>query len=126
VKAVAVDVYNKTSSPVPNSWTSLSRLCITKPMSAGGRPTDDPKGTLVAVRLSARQVLALQRRARQEDTGLSEAIRRCLDEWAAAPAAQKRSSPPRPSRRTKKEPIKQPAAPSRARSMPRRKRRITK
>ena len=53
-------------------------------MATGGRPTDDPKGTLVALRLSARQVNVLAQRSRREDTGLSEAIRRCIDEWAAA------------------------------------------
>jgi hypothetical protein len=48
----------------------------------GGRPTDDPKQTLVAVRLAARQMRVLEARAKREGVGLSEAIRRCLDEWA--------------------------------------------
>jgi len=49
----------------------------------GGRPTNEPKPTLVAVRLAARQVRALEARATREGVGLSEALRRCLDEWAA-------------------------------------------
>jgi len=44
-----------------------------------GRPTDDPKETLVAVRLSDRQLVPLQRRARAEGTSLSEALRRTVD-----------------------------------------------
>jgi len=49
---------------------------------AGGRPTDDPKETLVAVRLSDRQLVPLQRRARAEGTSLSEALRRTVDDWS--------------------------------------------
>ena len=49
----------------------------------GGRPTDDPKPRLVAVRLAARQMRALQVRAKREGIGLSEALRRCVDEWAS-------------------------------------------
>jgi hypothetical protein len=49
---------------------------------AGGRPTDDPKETLVAVRLSDRQLVPLQRRARIEGTSLSEALRRVVDDWS--------------------------------------------
>ena len=51
---------------------------------AGGRPTDDPKGTLVAVRLSDRQVRVLEARAQREGVSLSEALRRCVDACAAA------------------------------------------
>jgi hypothetical protein len=51
---------------------------------AGGRPTDDPKETLVAVRLAERQVGTLEARARREGLTVSEALRRCIDEWAAA------------------------------------------
>ena len=40
----------------------------------GGRPTDDPKPTLVAVRLAARQMRVLKVRAKREGIGLSEAI----------------------------------------------------
>ena len=58
----------------------------------GGRPTKDPKGTLVAVRLSGRQVHVLERRSRREATGLSEALRRCVDEWAAAQDAMSTQS----------------------------------
>ena len=47
-----------------------------------GRPTDDPKETLVAVRLSDRQLIPLQRRARTEGTNLSEALRRTVDGWS--------------------------------------------
>lgn len=45
-----------------------------------GRPTDDPKTQLVAVRLTPRQVKLVERRAEQEAVSISEAIRRCLDE----------------------------------------------
>jgi hypothetical protein len=72
-------------------------LCITKLM-PGGRPTKDPKGTLVAVRISDRQTQVLEVRAHREGIGLSEAIRRCVDEWAAAstrpPGTFARSRPP--------------------------------
>ena len=60
--------------------TSVCGLCITI-LVPGGRPTDDPKGTLVAVRLSDRQLAVLNRRAQRESISLSEAIRRCVDEW---------------------------------------------
>lgn len=53
----------------------------------GGRPTDDPKGTLVAVRLAARQLRAIEERAKREGIGLSEALRRCVDEWASSRSA---------------------------------------
>jgi hypothetical protein len=61
----------------------------------GGRPTDEPKQTLVAVRLAARQMRVLESRAKREGVGLSEALRRCLDEWAvhkysASPSQSKR------------------------------------
>jgi hypothetical protein len=77
---MATIVYNKTSNVARTAARPSSR--ITKPKK-GGRPTKDPKGTLVAVRLSGRQVQILERRSHREDTGLSEALRRCLDEWAA-------------------------------------------
>ena len=48
----------------------------------GGRPTDDPKETLVAVRLASRHVAALERRTRAESISLSEALRRTVDDWA--------------------------------------------
>ncbi len=85
-----------------------------KKMTAGGRPTSDPKGTLIAVRLSARHVHVLEQRSRREETGLSEAMRRCLDEWAIAQVLRRPTStrtapaglkppagapPPRPTRR---------------------------
>ena len=62
----------------------------------GGRPTDDPKQTLVAVRLAARQMRALKARAKREGIGLSEALRRCVDEWASTssrPASEPRARP---------------------------------
>lgn len=65
----------------------------------GGRPTDDPKQKLVAVRLAARQLRAVEGRARREGIGLSEAVRRCLDEWVALNP----SSPPRARRPTREE-----------------------
>ena len=68
---------------------------------AGGRPTDNPKGTLVAVRLSERQLRVLQARARRESVSLSEAVRRCVDDCAAsAPAPSSgRVRPPTPEER---------------------------
>jgi len=51
----------------------------------------DPKGTLVAVRFSDRQLLPLQRRAKAEGISLSEAVRRCVDHWAQT---QPRARPP--------------------------------
>jgi hypothetical protein len=68
----------------------------------GGRPTADPKGTLVAVRFSERQLVVLRRRARHDGTGLSEALRRCVDEWAAIqpqPSRPAKSRPPTPAER---------------------------
>jgi len=61
----------------------------------GGRPTDDPKQTLVAVRLAARQLHALEARAQREGIGISEALRRCVDEWASSTSSRLASSPPR-------------------------------
>jgi hypothetical protein len=72
---------------------TAEEFCITE-LVAGGRPTDDPKGKLLAVRLADRQLRALQARARREDVSLSEALRRCVDAWTASP-----SSPPAPPRR---------------------------
>jgi hypothetical protein len=74
-------VYNKTLT-TRTATPAAQRSRITKPRK-GGRPTKGPKGTLVAVRLSGRQVHVLERRSRREATGLSEALRRCVDEWAA-------------------------------------------
>ena len=48
-----------------------------------GRPTDDPKSTLVAVRLAAGQMRVLKLRAKREGISLSEALRRCVDSWAS-------------------------------------------
>ena len=59
----------------------------------GGRPTDDPKPTLVAVRLAARQMRALETRAKREGIGLSEALRRCVDEWASSTSSRGTSEP---------------------------------
>ena len=58
----------------------------------GGRPTQDPKGKLVAVRLASRQLRVLEARARREGIGISEALRRVVDDWASAPSS--RPSPP--------------------------------
>ncbi len=65
----------------------------------GGRPTDDPKPMLVAVRLAARQMRVLKVRAKREGIGLSEALRRCVDEWASS----RRASEPRAQPLTKDE-----------------------
>jgi hypothetical protein len=72
----------------------------------GGRPTQDPKETLIAVRLSTRQLRVLQARAQREQVALSEALRRCVDEWAAGAAAARRApTAPAPRRpRTSKTP----------------------
>ena len=59
----------------------------------GGRPTDDPKQTLVAVRLSARQMRTLEARAKRECIGLSEALRRCIDEWTSSTVSRPASEP---------------------------------
>jgi hypothetical protein len=55
---------------------------------ARGRPTWDPKGTLVAVRLNKHQHHILTQRARQEGISLSEAMRRCVVAWAATQPAR--------------------------------------
>jgi hypothetical protein len=80
----------------------------------GGRPTQDPKETLIAVRLATRQLRVLQARAQREHVALSEALRRCVDEWAAGAAGARRAPtppPPAPRRRTAKTPPP-PAVPS--------------
>jgi hypothetical protein len=70
----------------------------------GGRPTDDPKPTLVAVRLAARQRSVLEARAKREGVALSEALRRCLDEWAQLSSPpSKRVAKPRPLTRQERE-----------------------
>jgi len=79
---VASVMYNKTmTANTPTAPRLHPRMTTT---TRGGRPTTEQKGELVAVRLSGRQLHALERRSRREDTGLSEALRRCLDEWTAA------------------------------------------
>ncbi len=52
------------------------------------RPTNDPKGTMLAVRVAARHVEMLGRRAARDQVSVSEALRRYLDE-----AAQGQRSP---------------------------------
>jgi hypothetical protein len=69
----------------------------------GGRPTTDPKPRLIAVRLAKRQLDALQARCRREGVGLSEALRRCIDEWTAATASPRRRSPSPEERETFKQ-----------------------
>jgi len=65
---------------------------------AGGRPTLEPKETLVAVRLAGRQRVVLEQRARRDGVALSEALRRCVDEWAAwsYSTANPQARPPTP------------------------------
>ena len=58
----------------------------------GGRPTSDPKGTLIAVRLANRHVQWLRDRAASEGVSLSEALRRLLDQQA--PPKPLRGRPP--------------------------------
>jgi len=48
----------------------------------GGRPTLEPKRTLIAVRLADRHVRWLRGRAAREGVSLSEVLRRLLDEQA--------------------------------------------
>jgi hypothetical protein len=70
----------------------------------GGRPTDDPKPTLVAVRLAARQMHVLEARAKGDGVALSEALRRCLDEWASLRSSPStREAKPRPLTREERE-----------------------
>ena len=74
-----------------------------KELVPGGRPTDDPKGKLLAVRLADRQMRALQARARREGVSLSEALRRCVDAWIGSPPSPasrpRRGRPPMPEER---------------------------
>jgi hypothetical protein len=65
----------------------------------GGRPTADPKGKLVAVRLAARHVRLLERRAAAERVSVSEALRRYLDEQVARTPAAARGRAPTPEER---------------------------
>ena len=119
--AAPAAVYNKSRNTGRKNVTAMAAVCITKVVAVLGRPTDDPKGKLVAVRLSARQVQALEQRSRREDTGLSEAVRRCVDDWAAAQPAQPKSAP-----RSKQAAVKPPAVASRKRPTPHRKARSAK
>lgn len=114
-------MYNKTQESARARLTTPPIACITKPMATGGRPTDDPKGTLVALRLAARQVRVLTQRSRREDTGLSEAIRRCIDEWATAHGAHR--TPPT---RSKPEAVSPRTGPTRTAPTRRRTRRSPK
>lgn len=62
---------------------------------AGGRPTSDPRGYLLAVRLPERHVRLLRERAGRENISLSEALRRFLDGClATAPRPQARKPTP--------------------------------
>ena len=80
------------NSPALSRWRDF---CITE-FVRRGRPTWDPKGTLVAVRLNTRQHRILVHRAQLERITVSEAVRRCVDGWAA-------SQPPRVRQPTKEE-----------------------
>ena len=53
-------------------------------MARRGRPTNDPKGTMLAVRVSERHVELLEARAAHDEVSVSEALRRYLDEAVAA------------------------------------------
>jgi hypothetical protein len=57
------------------------------------RPTDDPKGTMLAVRLATRHVQLLEWRAARDHISVSEALRRYLDEAGHGTQAP-RSRPP--------------------------------
>lgn len=50
-----------------------------------GRPTSDPKSTLLAVRLAERHVRFLQDRAERGGVSLSEALRLVLEESISSP-----------------------------------------
>jgi hypothetical protein len=49
-------------------------------MARTGRPTNDPKGSVLTVRVAARHLRMLEQRAAAEHVTLSEALRRYLDE----------------------------------------------
>lgn len=59
----------------------------------------------MAVRLASRQLHALEARARREGIGISEALRRVVDDWASAPPSRlsptsvPRARPPTPDER---------------------------
>jgi hypothetical protein len=80
-------------------------VALDRPVVRGYEPPPeerDPKQTLVAVRLAARQARALKARAKREGIGLSEALRRSVDEWASSTSLP-RTSEPRPRPLTKDE-----------------------
>ena len=59
------------------------RICYTlyvKHAPQRGRPTNDPKTQLVAVRLPIRHLRLVERRAKSDDVTFSEALRRFLEE----------------------------------------------
>src|SRR5262249_29866130 len=62
--------------------TTMMDFCMTE-FARRGRPTSDPKGVLVTVRLNKHQHHILTQRARRERITLSEALRRCVVAWAA-------------------------------------------
>jgi hypothetical protein len=126
--SIAMDdpLYNKT---VRGLLTEQRRGLYNKTM-AGGRPTDDPKDTLVAVRLSDRQLQPLQRRAKAESITLSEAVRRCVDHWVTTrprtrpPTKEERETPrTRPPTKEERETFDQLRAVFGAAPAPRRRRR---
>jgi len=57
-----------------------------------------PKESLVAVRFSERQLVVFHWRARNDGTGLSEATRRCVGDWAVS-ERRERGPQPKPARR---------------------------
>lgn len=63
-----------------------------------GRPTSDPKTSLVAVRLAQRHVQLLEELARRDGVSISEALRRVLDERTGSPEPPAR----RPTREERK------------------------
>ena len=76
-----------------------------------GRPTRDPKATLLAVRLAERHRVLLERRADAEDVGVSEALRRCLDEWARTKRGATGSRARKPTRGSRPARPKRPRKP---------------
>jgi hypothetical protein len=82
-RALAVDGRSvPLGTPCAKGGVRRNPFCYTEPFMPGGRPTDDPKTELRAVRLAPRQVRWLERRARRDGITFSEALRVVLEEAA--------------------------------------------
>jgi hypothetical protein len=60
-------------------------------MARVGRPTDDPRGEILSIRVALRHKRLLERRAAAERITLSEALRRYLDELRSPPPSRQDS-----------------------------------